>query len=79
MERLRILELGNLLDLAYLSAVSAANRTETRGAHSREDFPARDDARWLKHTLARLGGGDEVTIGYRPVDLSRWKPAPRTY
>ncbi len=92
-ERLRILELGNLLDLAYLSAVSAANRTETRGAHSREDFPDRDDARWLRHTLARLGvegggeprgaegcaGEDEVAISYRPVDLVRWKPAPRTY
>ena len=77
-ERLEILELGNLLDLAYVTAVSALGRTESRGSHSREDHPERDDARWLKHTLARLDG-DRVEIGYRPVDLVRWAPAPRSY
>ena len=77
-ERLEILELGNLLDLAYMTAVSALGRTESRGSHSREDFPGRDDARWLRHSLARLDG-DHVSIGYRPVDLVRWKPKPRAY
>jgi succinate dehydrogenase / fumarate reductase flavoprotein subunit len=75
---LEVLELGHLLDLAFLTVVSALNRTESRGAHSREDFPERDDARWLKHTLARLRGEDAV-IDDRPVDLSAWKPAPRKY
>ncbi len=77
-ERLDLLELGNLLDLAYMTAVSALGRTESRGSHSREDHPERDDARWLKHTLARLDG-DRIEIGYRPVDLVRWAPAPRSY
>jgi len=77
-ERLEILELGNLLDLALLTAASALGRTESRGAHAREDHPARDDERWLRHTLARLEG-DRLSTAFRPVDLSRWKPAPRAY
>ncbi len=75
---IEILELGNLLDLAYISAVCALNRTESRGAHAREDFPERDDSNWLKHTLARLKE-DRVEIGYRPVDVSVWEPKPRKY
>ncbi|PJF40164.1 MAG: succinate dehydrogenase flavoprotein subunit [Chloroflexi bacterium] len=50
-------ELGCLLDLAEVTAVSAVNRTESRGAHSREDYPDRDDANWLVHTLAYREGG----------------------
>jgi succinate dehydrogenase / fumarate reductase flavoprotein subunit len=72
------LELGNLLDLAFATAVSALNRRESRGAHAREDFPERNDAEGLKHTLARLEG-DRVTLGARPVDLSRWPAARRAY
>ncbi len=75
---LDILELGNLLDLAYISAFSALNREESRGAHSREDFPDRNDDEWLKHTLSWLEG-NSVKIGYKPVDISRWKPKPRKY
>jgi succinate dehydrogenase / fumarate reductase flavoprotein subunit len=75
---LEIFELGHLLDNAFLTAVCALNREESRGAHAREDFPQRDDARWLKHTLAWLEK-DEVRIGYKPVDISRWEPKPRTY
>ena len=77
-ELLEIIELGNLLDIALMTAASAENRTETRGAHAREDFPERDDADWLKHTLAWLDG-DGVRIGYKPVDVSRWEPKPRKY
>ena len=55
---LEILELGNLLDLALVTAASALDRTESRGAHAREDFPERDDGHWLKHTLAWLAGED---------------------
>jgi succinate dehydrogenase / fumarate reductase flavoprotein subunit len=73
-----ILELGNLLALAEVTAACAVNRQETRGAHSREDYPERDDAGWLKHTLAWLTA-DGVKIGYKSVDVSKWPPKPRTY
>ena len=75
---LDILELGNLLDLAFITAHSALNREESRGAHSREDHPNRDDDNWLKHTFAWLEG-DTIKIGYKTVDISRWNPKPRTY
>jgi succinate dehydrogenase / fumarate reductase flavoprotein subunit len=75
---LEILELGNLLDLSLITAASAKNRKESRGAHSREDYPERDDASWLKHTLTWLKG-DAVQMGYKPVDISVWKPKPRKY
>jgi succinate dehydrogenase / fumarate reductase flavoprotein subunit len=77
-EILEIMELENLLDLSLITAGSAANRTESRGAHSREDFPDRDDDKWLKHTLAGLDG-NAVSIDYKPVDVSIWKPKPRVY
>ncbi len=75
---LEVLELENLLDIAYMTAVSAANRTESRGAHSREDFPDRDDGNWLKHTLIWL---DDTAhrIGYKDVDISIFEPKPRAY
>jgi succinate dehydrogenase / fumarate reductase flavoprotein subunit len=75
---LETLELGNLLDLAYFTAASALNRQESRGAHSREDFPERNDSDWLKHTLAWLED-EEISIRYKPVDISKWKPQPRKY
>ena len=75
---LELIELGNLLDLSLITAASALNRTESRGAHSREDYPERDDDQWLKHTLAYLEG-DTVRIDDKPVDTSIWKPKPRTY
>jgi succinate dehydrogenase / fumarate reductase flavoprotein subunit len=77
-ERLEILELGNLLDLALLTAASALAREESRGSHAREDYPLRDDVRWLRHTFARLDG-ERVSLAYRPVDLARWAPEPRIY
>jgi succinate dehydrogenase / fumarate reductase flavoprotein subunit len=73
-----IIELRNLLDLAFLTAHAAHNRQESRGAHSREDFPDRDDRNWLKHSLIWMGG-EGVRMGYRSVDVSKWQPKPRKY
>jgi succinate dehydrogenase / fumarate reductase, flavoprotein subunit len=75
---LDMLELGNLLDLALITAESARNRQESRGGHSREDFPERDDVQWLRHTLSRLEA-DTVKISFKDVDTSRWAPKPRVY
>lgn len=75
---LEIIELGNLLDLSLVTAAAALDRHESRGAHSREDFPARDDHNWLKHSLAYLHG-DTVRLGHKAVDTTIWQPKPRTY
>src|SRR5690606_9638661 len=69
---LEVIELGNLLDLSLVTAVSALNRQESRGAHSRENFPERDDTQWLKHPLAHLEG-DAVRLDYKTVDTSIWE------
>jgi len=64
------LELQNLLGQAVATMVSAENRTESRGAHAREDFSARNDAEWMKHTLCWVDGQGRTKIDYRPVHLS---------
>ncbi|MBT8095028.1 MAG: FAD-binding protein, partial [Gammaproteobacteria bacterium] len=61
------MELENLLLNAAATIESAANRLESRGAHAREDYPVRDDAEWMKHTLTWVGGPGDVRIDYRPV------------
>ena len=63
------LELDNLMRQALATIHSARHRTESRGAHSREDFPARDDAEWLKHTLVWVNGEGDVRFDHRPVQL----------
>ncbi|WP_416897773.1 MAG: succinate dehydrogenase flavoprotein subunit [Minwuia sp.] len=61
------LELDNLIRQAVVTMHSAENRKESRGAHAHEDFPDRDDANWMKHTLSWIDDDGKVTIDYRPV------------
>jgi len=77
-ELLNAWELGNMLDVAELVTVCALNRTESRGGHSREDYPQRDDEHWLKHTLAWKEDG-RVQIGYKPVVITKYQPKARVY
>jgi succinate dehydrogenase / fumarate reductase, flavoprotein subunit len=72
------LETGHMLDLAEVITVGAIARTESRGAHSRIDFPKRDDRNWMKHTLAaRTPTGPQLS--YAPVAYTRWDPKERVY
>jgi len=71
-------EISNLMDLALVTAISAQARTESRGAHAREDYPNRDDQNWLKHTMAWWDGG-KVRLEYKPVVVTKYKPKERIY
>ena len=73
-----VLELGFMLDAAEAVAYSALARQESRGSHQRVDFPARDDQRYLKHSLAFRTDG-EPRIDYLDVVITKWPPAERVY
>jgi succinate dehydrogenase / fumarate reductase flavoprotein subunit len=80
-ERVTALELDNLMATAYATAQSAIARTESRGAHSREDYPKRDDKNWIKHTLYLM---QDDSIDFRPVNTSPkyiepFEPKERVY
>ena len=83
---LEAVELGFLLDLAEVVVYSARNRKESRGAHMREDFPTRDDANHMQHTMAYLSGdpmsadaGDHIRLDWKPVVVTRYQPMERKY
>jgi succinate dehydrogenase / fumarate reductase flavoprotein subunit len=77
-ELLNLWELGNMLEVAEVVAACALNRRESRGGHSREDYPERDDQEWMKHTLAWKKDG-KVEIGYKPVVVTKYQPKKRVY
>jgi succinate dehydrogenase / fumarate reductase flavoprotein subunit len=77
-ELLNAWELGNMLEVAEVIAACALNRKESRGGHSREDYPNRDDQNWLKHTLA-WKKDEKVTVGYKPVTITKYQPKARVY
>ncbi|MBX7253812.1 MAG: succinate dehydrogenase flavoprotein subunit [Candidatus Promineofilum sp.] len=72
-------ELGCLLELAEVTAISACARQESRGGHAREDFPERDDQQWLKHSLIAGDAKGGYTLEYKPVVLGRYEPKKRVY
>ncbi len=78
-ERMAALELSFMLDVAETIVASAQRREESRGAHQRTDFPARDDKRFLAHSLAHRGSDGSCRIEYLPVTITRWPPAERVY
>ncbi|HEV8633175.1 MAG TPA: FAD-binding protein [Chloroflexota bacterium] len=73
------LELEFMLDVAEAIAHSALGRTESRGSHSRRDFPDRDDRTFLQHTLAYRTPGRPPRLEYLPVTITRWPPEERKY
>jgi succinate dehydrogenase flavoprotein subunit len=78
-ELMETVELGYLLDCAEALVVSARARTESRGAHYREDHPLRDDANWLKHTLAYRNDDGSIRLDFKPVKMGPYVPMERKY
>ena len=83
---LEAIELGFLLDLAEVVVASASNREESRGGHMRDDFPNRDDKKFMQHTMAYLTGDahsskveDHIKLDWKPVTITRYQPMERKY
>ncbi|RXZ72112.1 succinate dehydrogenase flavoprotein subunit [Agromyces albus] len=83
---LEAVELGFLLDLAEVVVYSARNRKESRGGHMRDDYPKRDDAKYMQHTMAYLSGDphsskadDHIRLDWKPVTITRYQPMERKY
>jgi succinate dehydrogenase / fumarate reductase, flavoprotein subunit len=83
---LEAVELGFLLDLAEVVVASARNREESRGGHMRDDFPDRDDEKFMQHTMAYLSGdahssvaSDHIRLDWKPVTITRYQPMERKY
>jgi succinate dehydrogenase flavoprotein subunit len=76
---IQVLELGCMLEVAEVIAHSAARRKESRGSYQRLDHPERDDANYLKHSLATYRGREAPAVSYCDVVITRSKPAERVY
>lgn len=72
-------ELEHMLDIGHIIALGAYLREESRGAHSRRDFPGRQDGQWLKHTIATIGPNGEPLITYKDVTVTDYAPMERKY
>lgn len=72
-------ELESMLDVGHIIVLGALLREESRGAHSRRDFPMRRDAEWLKHTVATIGKDGEPNISYKGVTITKYEPMERKY
>jgi succinate dehydrogenase / fumarate reductase flavoprotein subunit len=77
-DMLEAIELGFLLDLAEVVVVSARNRKESRGGHMRDDYPDRDDEKYMKHTMAYKKGA-KIEIDWKPVVITNYPPMERKY
>jgi succinate dehydrogenase / fumarate reductase flavoprotein subunit len=79
--RVEALELENLVETAMATAVSAEARKESRGAHTRSDFPDRDDKNWMRHTLWYKEGNrlDYKAVHQKPLSVETFEPKVRTY
>jgi succinate dehydrogenase / fumarate reductase flavoprotein subunit len=78
-ELLEAVELGFLLDLAEVLVVSARNRKESRGGHAREDYRQRDDANYMRHTMAYRQPDGSIRLDWKPVVVTRYQPMARKY
>jgi fumarate reductase flavoprotein subunit len=78
-ELISALELGFMLDVAQSIVECALHRTESRGAHQRTDFPARDDKKFLAHSLVWRNSDGSLRVDYLPVTITRWPPGERVY
>jgi len=73
------IELGHMLDYALFIVESAIARKESRGAHYREDYTERDDANFMKHTMAYMDAEGKITLDYMAVTPGKFEPQERTY
>jgi len=78
LDLLRNYQLRGQLDVAEVIAAGALARTESRGSHSRRDYPKRDDVNWLKHTIAHYSPEGPV-LTYKPVAMTKYQPEERKY
>lgn len=78
-ELVEAIELDNLLKNAEATVYGAYNRNESRGAHTREDYPKRDDQEWMKHTFAYQKFESSPEMKYKPVVVTRYQPMERKY
>ena len=78
-ELMNALELEYMLEVGHTIALGAVLREESRGAHFRRDFPKRDDEKWLKHTIARMGQDGSPSISFKDVVITSYQPMERKY